>query len=516
MIDIEAALRSNGYETNETSIISPDVKRYCGYYLTVNGKRRYVPARKLGLKLNSIIAKATESDIKSISGDILRRIDNGEFAVISVDMSDAESVQHASRELEDALNQAALNMVNANDADDGIATTHSDAGDDTVNQNDADVNKMSDVMWASDDSDITPGAVVSDPIVKSAKDDAGDKPTLTTYEAREMAEHMLGGELCVEVVSRKTYLKQAEHLSSALTPIISMLRDIGVVTMPNGSSIDLASCIDEHSYDPLLDRYRSCRSVIDANGGDVSRFSLDYDSAFLIIRHEVDDDTASFDEALMLGLTGKDGKRVGKDTVHVDGDSDGMSVSVGNVTLELGGDETASEYSYRRFDLTEDGCAELADAISKSTGIDIAIKPVEASAVNVIRRIRKSVSDYLVGARDDLRKGMWVAMGGLALSGMFALLGYSILPYSVPAFVTIMLLVKMLSLLVAPYTDMRDIIESVNGSFSKGRERVMAFGRNIMMAKWSVMSSRLAIAACGIALIVSSAITALAVVSSIW
>lgn len=125
------------------------------------------------------------------------------------------------------------------------------------------------------------------------------------------------------------------------------------------------------------------------------------------------------------------------------------------------------------------------------------------------------MSDYLVSTRDDLRKGMWIAIACLALFGMFALLGYTILPYSIPALVTIMLLVKMLSLLVAPYTDMRDIIESVNGSFSKGRERVMAFGRNVMMAKWSVMSSRLAITVCGLALVASSAITALAVISSI-
>ena len=503
MIDIEAALRSKGYETNETSIVSPDVKRYCGYYLTVNGKRRYVPARKLGLKLNSIIAKATDRDIKSISDDIIRRVDSGEFSVISVDMTDAESIAHASKELENALNQADMNVANAERTDDVIADS---------------IDAQTDVSQADDDSVLKAGAVVSDPIVKnvrSDKPDQHDKPTLTPYEAREMAEHMLGGELCAEVVSRKTYLKQAEHLSSALTPIISMLREIGVVTMPNGSSVDLASCIDEHSYDPLLDRYRACRSVIDANGGDARRFSLDYDSAFLIVRHEVDDDAASFDEALMLGLTGKDGKKVGKDTVHVDSDADGMSVSVGNVTFELGGNEPASEYSYRRFDLTEDGCTALATAISQSTGIDVSIVPIEASAVNTIRRIRKSISDYLVSTRDDLRKGMWIAIACLALFGMFALLGYTILPYSIPALVTIMLLVKMLSLLVAPYTDMRDIIESVNGSFSKGRERVMAFGRNVMMAKWSVMSSRLAITVCGLALIVSSAITALAVVNSI-
>ena len=503
MIDIEAALRSKGYETNETSIVSPDVKRYCGYYLTVNGKRRYVPARKLGLKLNSIIAKATDRDIKSISDDIIRRVDSGEFAVISVDMTDVESIAHASKVLENALNQADMNVANAERTDDVIADS---------------IDTQTDVSQADDDGVLKAGAVVSDSIVKnvrSDKPDQHDKPTLTPYEAREMAEHMLGGELCVEVVSRKTYLKQAEHLSSALTPIISMLREIGVVTMPNGSSVDLASCIDEHSYDPLLDRYRACRSVIDANGGDVRRFSLDYDSAFLIVRHEVDDDAASFDEALMLGLTGKDGKKIGKDTVHVDSDADGMSVSVGNVTFELGGNEPASEYSYRRFDLTEDGCAALATAISQSTGIDVSIVPIEASAVNIIRRIRKSMSDYLVSTRDDLRKGMWIAIACLALFGMFALLGYTILPYSIPALVTIMLLVKMLSLLVAPYTDMRDIIESVNGSFSKGRERVMAFGRNVMMAKWSVMSSRLAITVCGLALIVSSAITALAVVNSI-
>ena len=503
MIDIEAALRSKGYETNETSIASPDVKRYCGYYLTVNGKRRYVPARKLGLKLNSIIAKATDRDIKSISNDIIRRVDSGEFAVISVDMTDAESIAHASKELENALNQADMNVSNAKRTDGVIANS---------------IDTQTDVSQADDDGVLKAGAVVSDPIVKnvgSDKPDQHDKPTLTPYEAREMAEHMLGGELCVEVVSRKTYLKQAEHLSSALTPIISMLREIGAVTMPNGSSVDLASCIDEHSYDPLLDRYRACRSVIDANGGDVRRFSLDYDSAFLIVRHEVDDDAASFDEALMLGLTGKDGKKVGKDTVHVDSDADGMSVSVGNVTFELGGNEPASEYSYRRFDLTEDGCAALATALSQSTGIDVSIVPVEASAVNIIRRIRKSMSDYLVSTRDDLRKGMWIAIACLALFGMFALLGYTILPYSIPALVTIMLLVKMLSLLIAPYTDMRDIIDSVNGSFSKGRERVMAFGRNVMMAKWSVMSSRLAITVCGLALVASSAITALAVISSI-
>ena len=296
MIDIEAALRSKGYETNETSIVSPDVKRYCGYYLTVNGKRRYVPARKLGLKLNSIIAKATDRDIKSISDDIIRRVDSGEFAVISVDMTDVESIAHASKVLENALNQADMNVANAERTDDVIADS---------------IDTQTDVSQADDDGVLKAGAVVSDSIVKnvrSDKPDQHDKPTLTPYEAREMAEHMLGGELCVEVVSRKTYLKQAEHLSSALTPIISMLREIGVVTMPNGSSVDLASCIDEHSYDPLLDRYRACRSVIDANGGDVRRFSLDYDSAFLIVRHEVDDDAASFDEALMLGLTGKDGK----------------------------------------------------------------------------------------------------------------------------------------------------------------------------------------------------------------